>query len=48
MKPDRLIGWATDDPNDPFQLDEDGRPFDKTLDVALKCLRIHRLTVEDE
>ncbi|WP_404310091.1 sulfatase [Neorhodopirellula lusitana] len=41
MKPDRLSGWATDDPNDPFQLDEDGRPFDKTLDVALKWLGKH-------
>ncbi|SMP38878.1 Arylsulfatase A [Neorhodopirellula lusitana] len=41
MKPDRLSGWATDDPNDPFQLDEDGRPFDKTLDVALKWLDKH-------
>ena len=38
MKPDRLTGWATDDPNDRFQLDADGRPFDKTLDVALKWL----------
>ncbi|MFG0287322.1 MAG: sulfatase [Rhodopirellula sp. JB044] len=41
MKPDRLTGWATDDPDDPFQLDEDGRPFDKTLDVALRWLEKH-------
>ncbi|CAA6692443.1 MULTISPECIES: sulfatase [unclassified Lentimonas] len=41
MKPDRLTGWATDDPEDPFQLGEDGRPFDKTLDVALKWLEKH-------
>ncbi|MBB3208852.1 arylsulfatase A-like enzyme [Rhodopirellula rubra] len=41
MKPHRLTGWATDDPNDPFQLDQDGRPFDKTLDVALKWLEKH-------
>lgn len=41
MKPDRLTGFATKDPNDRFQLDEDGRPFDKTLDVALKWLEKH-------
>ena len=41
QKPDRLSAWATDDPNDPFQLDEDGRPFDKTNDVALKWLDKH-------
>ncbi|EMI52031.1 N-acetylgalactosamine 6-sulfate sulfatase (GALNS) [Rhodopirellula sallentina SM41] len=41
MKPHRLTGWATDDPKDPFQLDKDGRPFDKTLDVALKWLEKH-------
>jgi arylsulfatase A-like enzyme len=41
MKPDRLHGWATNDPDDLFQLDEDGRPFDKTLDVALKWLDKH-------
>ncbi|VGO13836.1 Arylsulfatase [Pontiella desulfatans] len=41
MKPDRLHGWATNEPDDPFQMDEDGRPFDKTLDVALKWLEKH-------
>ena len=41
QKPDRLSAWATDDPNDAFQLDEDGRPFDKTNDVALKWLKKH-------
>jgi arylsulfatase A-like enzyme len=41
MKPDRLTDWATSDPDDPFQMDEDGRPFDKTLDVALKWLDKH-------
>ena len=41
MKPDRLSGWATNDSDDPFQLDEDGRPFDKTNDVALKWLEKH-------
>ncbi len=41
QKPDRLSEWATDDPNDPFQLDRNGRPFDKTNDVALKWLAKH-------
>ncbi|MDF7823604.1 sulfatase [Pontiellaceae bacterium B12227] len=41
QKPDRLHGWATNDPDDLFRLDEDGRPFDKTLDVALKWLEKH-------
>ncbi|MDQ8195637.1 sulfatase [Coraliomargarita sp. SDUM461004] len=41
MKPDRITGWATEDPDDPFQLGDDGRPFDKTLDVALKWLEKH-------
>ncbi len=39
MSPDRLSAFATNDPEDPYQLDEDGRPFDKTLDVALKWLK---------
>ena len=30
MAPDRLTGFATDDPNDPFRLDENGIPFDQT------------------
>ncbi|MDF7800158.1 sulfatase-like hydrolase/transferase [Pontiellaceae bacterium B1224] len=41
MKPDRLHGWATNDPDDLFRMNEDGRPFDKTLDVALKWLDKH-------
>jgi arylsulfatase A-like enzyme len=41
MKPDRLHGWATNNPDDLFRLDADGRPFDKTLDVALKWLDKH-------
>jgi arylsulfatase A-like enzyme len=41
QKPDRLHGWATNDPDDLYRLDEDGRPFDKTLDVALKWLKKH-------
>ena len=35
MKPDRISDFATDDPSDPYQLDEDGRPFDKPLDMVL-------------
>ena len=30
MAPDRLTGFATDDPKDPFRLDENGFPFDQT------------------
>ena len=41
MKPDRLSAFATNSPHDPFQLDQDGRPFDKTLDVAMKWLKKH-------
>jgi len=35
MRPDRVSDFATDDPSDPYQLDEDGRPFDKPLDMVL-------------
>ena len=35
MHPDRISDFATDDPSDPYQLDEDGRPFDKPLDMVL-------------
>ena len=41
MKPDRLSDFATSDPDDPCRLDEDGRPYDKTLDVALRWLKKH-------
>lgn len=30
MAPDRLTGFASDDPKDPFRLDENGFPFDQT------------------
>lgn len=30
MVPDRLTAFATDDPKDPFRLDENGFPFDQT------------------
>ena len=35
MKPDRISDFATDASDDPYQLDEDGRPFDKPLDMVL-------------
>ncbi len=39
MKPDRLSDFATDDPSDRYQIDEDGRPFDKPLDLAIGFIR---------
>ena len=39
MHPDRLSDFATQDPEDPFQLDEEERPFDKPLDLALGFIR---------
>jgi len=36
MVPDRLTGFATDDPKDPFRLDENGFPFDQTHADAMK------------
>ncbi len=39
MRPDRISDFATDDPSDPFQLDAEGRPFDKPLDLALGFMR---------
>lgn len=41
QRPNRL-SFATDDPDDPFQLNEDGRPFDKPLDMALGFIRKHK------
>lgn len=41
MKPDRLSDFATDKPDDPYRLNEDGRPFDKTLDVAMRWMDKH-------
>ena len=35
MKPDRLSNFATEDPDDPYQINGEGRPFDKPLDLAL-------------
>ena len=42
MKPDRISDFATDDPSDPYQLDADGRPFDKPLDMALGFIKKHK------
>ena len=39
MKPDRLTGFATDAPDDPYQLNEEERPFDKPHDLALGFIR---------
>jgi arylsulfatase A-like enzyme len=35
MHPDRLVGFPTNDPSDPYRLNEGGRPFDKPHDLAL-------------
>jgi len=42
MKPDRLTGFATQDENDPYQLNEDGRPFDKPHDLAMGFMDKHK------
>ena len=39
MSPDRLNGFATDAPTDPFRLDKDGRPFDQTTQDGLTFIR---------
>jgi arylsulfatase A-like enzyme len=42
MIPHRLGDFATQDPNDPYQLDEDGRPFDKPTELAVGFIRKHK------
>ncbi len=42
MQPDRLSDFATGEPDDPYQLDADGRPFDKPLDLAIGFIRQHQ------
>ena len=42
MNPDRLNDFATSDPDDPYQLNEDERPFDKPQDLALGFIRKHK------
>ena len=39
MQPDRLTGFATTDPKDPFRLDANGMPFDQTHHDAMTFLR---------
>ena len=39
MQPDRLSDFATEDPQDRFQLNSEGRPFDKPLDLALGFIK---------
>lgn len=38
MKPDRLTGFATTDPKNPYRLDENGMPFDVPQDAALNFI----------
>ena len=42
MHPDRLSDFATAEPSDPYQVDAEGRPFDKTLDLALGFMSKHK------
>lgn len=39
MQPDRLTGFASDAPDDPYRLDANGFPFDQTHDDAMRFLR---------
>jgi arylsulfatase A-like enzyme len=39
MTPDRLTGFATTDPKDPYRLDENGMPFDVPQDAALNFIK---------
>jgi len=41
MQPDRLHGFATSDPDDPYRTDpaDDDRPFDGTVDLALRWMK---------
>lgn len=42
MHPDRLTKFASDDPNDPYQLNEEGRPYDKPHQLALGFMEKHK------
>ena len=42
MKPDRLSAFATDKADDPFQVDADGRPYDKLTDMAIGFMDKHK------
>ena len=39
QKPTRLDDFATDEPDDPFRVNAQGRPFDKPLDMAVGFIR---------
>ena len=39
MTPDRLSGFATDAPGDPYRLDENGMPFDVPQNAALSFIK---------
>jgi len=39
IRPNRLLGFATHDPKDPFQLDEDDRPYDHPTELAVGFIR---------
>ena len=39
MQPDRLTGFATHDPKDPYRLDANGMPFDVPQDAALNFIK---------
>ncbi len=41
MRPHRMTGFATDDPDDPFRLDENGFPFHQNSEDALEFVRTH-------
>ena len=42
MKPDRLTGFATSNPEDPYRLDENGFPFDIPQQAALDFLQTNK------
>ena len=42
MKPDRLTGFATSNPEDPYRLDENGFPFDTPQQAALDFLQTNK------
>ena len=39
MSPDRLTGFATTEPNDPYRLDENGFPYDVPQEAALSFIK---------
>lgn len=42
MRPHRLTGFATDKPDDPYRLDENGFPYHQNSEDALEFLRTHK------